>query len=94
MSQSVANSLLNVVRSAMSQLDYAPTMRSTIAGEVALGDQIERCERGAFDGRSLPGPMIPVFTAAEVERRSGGVTQHTGSASVTFADCANYSTSR
>ncbi|MFG0264140.1 MAG: helix-turn-helix domain-containing protein [Rhodopirellula sp. JB055] len=58
--------------------DSNPTMSGAIITEVALVDQVKRRERGAFRSESLPGHLIHVCTAGEVEQRSAGVSQRFG----------------
>ncbi len=62
----------------MSHVEPIPSMQGAIITEVTLVDRIERRERGAFGSQSLPGHLIHVCTAGEVEQRAGGVTQHFG----------------
>lgn len=55
-----------------------PPLRGAIVSEITLIDQIERHEMGKFTSQSLPGHLLHVCTAGEVEQQAGGVTQHFG----------------
>lgn len=56
----------------MDSIAPTPSLHGSVVTQVALVDRIERRERGRFRSQSLPGHLIHVCTAGEVEQRAGG----------------------
>jgi AraC-like DNA-binding protein len=68
--------LLNVAIPAMLKVMDIPPIHGAIVTEVTLVDRIERAKPRTFQSESLPGHLIHVCTAGEVEQCAGGITQH------------------